>query len=154
MAKVRKVDPSVLESDRDLPRPFYRAAVSSRCIGLAALALSVFTFVFARRLPRETSQPMVAAVILVGVILVLTGVAYLALAGWVSRRRKWAIKATFGLAFVDMTLLGMIVVSFFGSSRNSILVCIICFLFVVALGALTTFLGRSLEILKRLERPG
>ena len=154
MAKARTLNPDLLESDRDLPRPFYRAAVSSRCIGLAALALGVITFVFAWRLPHETSQPMVAAVILVGITLSLTGIAYLALAGWVSRRRRWAIKATFGLAFVDMTLLGMVVVSFFGSSRNSILVCIICFLFVVALGALTTFLGRSLEILKRLERHG
>ena len=67
-----------------------------------------------------------------------------------SRRRGWAIKTTFALASLDMTLLGIVIVSSLGRSREDVLLCTICGLFVLALAALTTFLGRSLDALKRL----
>ena len=86
-----------------------------------------------------------------GLMFLGPGLLYLILAGWVSRRRKWAIKATFALAFVDMTLLGIVFVSFFGSSREALFVCTLCGLFVVALAVLTTLLARSLDALRRLE---
>jgi hypothetical protein len=85
---------------------------------------------------------------------ILPGLLYVILAAFVSRRRRWAIKATFALASLDMTLLGVVIVTFFGRSRESIILCTICGLFVVALAVLTTFLGRSLDALKRLEAGG
>lgn len=52
---------------------------------------------------------------------------------------------------MDMTLLGIVIVTFFGSSRDAIFICTICGMFVVALAVLTTLLGRALDALKRLE---
>jgi hypothetical protein len=150
MAKARRNPDAMLLPVEDLPRPFYRAAMSARSIGVAAIMLGGLTLFAARGLPTHAQ----AAYALFAAMFILPGLLYVILAAFVSRRRRWAIKATFALASLDMTLLGVVIVTFFGRSRESIILCTICGLFVVALAVLTTFLGRSLDALKRLEAGG
>ena len=149
MGKTRRTSDAPLAPVEDIPRPFYRAAMSARSIGVAAMMLGGLTLFATRRLSPEAR----AAYALFAAMFILPGMLYVILAAFVSRRRRWAIKATFALASVDMTLLGIVIVSFFGPSREGVILCTICGLFVIALAVLTTFLGRSLDALKRLE-PG
>jgi hypothetical protein len=149
MAKARRTSEPAAPLANDLPRPFYRAAMSARFIGFAAIMLGGLTLLSARRL---SSDARVAYALFAG-LFILPGLLYVILAAFVSRRRRWAVKATFALASIDMTLLGIVIVTFFGPSREGILLCTICGLFVVALGVLTTFLGKSLDALNRLGAP-
>ena len=82
----------------------------------------------------------------------LPGFLYLVLAAWMRREKLWAARLMFGLAALDMTMLGVILITFWGS-RQGLSICIVCGLFVVTLGLLSSFLGRGLELRKTAEAP-
>ena len=127
--------------------PFARAAISSRFIGVAALTLGAMSF-YAGQRDAAASGRSAAPMQVFALLFILPGVLYLILATFVARKRKWAIVASLLLAMADMTLLGVLFVTSFGAP-GAALMCVLAGLFVVALAVLTTFLGRSLEAIKR-----
>jgi hypothetical protein len=78
------------------------------------------------------------------------GLLYLLLPTWVMRRRRWAVLTSQAIAMIDMMLLGVLFVSSWGVPGAWPLL-VLAGLFVVALGVMTTFLGRSLALIKRLS---
>ena len=79
---------------------------------------------------------------------IVPGMLYFVLATFVGRRKRWAILTGSALAMLDMTLLGVLFVTSWGTPVAPVL-CPIAGLFVVALAVMNTFLGRSLEALRK-----
>lgn len=79
---------SPLPLSPDLPRPFHRAAISSRFIGVAALTLGCLSLFAIHKLPNATPPAAIVAYVLFGMLFGVPGLLYLILAGWVSRRRR------------------------------------------------------------------
>jgi hypothetical protein len=144
------LDPADQAVHAEMVRSFHRAAVCSRFVGIAALAVGALATLSLRQLPAETSMFTRALHLLIIVLFSVPGLMYLLLATWVGRQRLWAARLMFLLAMLDMTLLGVIFVTFWGS-RRSISICAVSALFVVTLGILSGFLGRGLESCKRLQ---
>ena len=133
--------------DREM-RPFYLAGFSSRLIGMAALTLGAFILYLGKKDAELSGQKAFLAHLIFALIFLVPGVLYVVLGTFIIRRRRWAVMATFALAMLDMTLLGIVFVTSWGTPSGPML-CGLSGLFVVALGVMTTSLGRSLEALKR-----
>ena len=127
-------------------QPFGRAALSSRLIGVAGLTLGAVSLYALRETSDSRNGRL--AIILFALMFMVPGALYFILATFVARRKRWAIIAGFTLAMFDMTLLGVLFVTSWGTPVAPIM-CGVSGLFVVALAGLTTYLGRSLEHLKR-----
>jgi hypothetical protein len=141
-------------SRNDLPllmgdgRPFIRAALSSRFIGAAAMTLGALSLYTGRKAEGSAQGGIPMAYIIFSLMFLGPGVLYLMLAAFVAKRRRWAIVISLALAMLDMTLLGILFVTSWGAPGAATM-CLISGLFVVALGVMTTYLGRSLEVLKQ-----
>jgi hypothetical protein len=145
-----RLDPADQPVYEQMVRSFHRAAVCSRFVGIAALAVGALATLSLRQLPMGAPMFTKALNLLIIVLFSVPGVMYLLLAAWVGRQRLWAARLMFLLAMLDMTLLGVIFVTFWGS-RQAMSICAVSALFVVTLGILSGFLGRGLESCKRLQ---
>ena len=129
--------------------PFARAALTSRFIGVAALTLGAMAFYAGQREAAGSGRGASLIHVIFALLFILPGLLYLLLATFVARQRRWAVIASLVLAMADMTLLGVLFVTCWGVPGAALL-CVLAALFVVALGVMSTYLGRSLEALKRL----
>ena len=129
-------------------RSFYIAAFSSRLIGMAAMSLGAVVLYLGKKDSELYSRDSFTLYLLFALMFLVPGALYIVLSAFVVRRRRWAIICSFMLAMLDMTLLGVLFVTSWGSSDARVL-CPLAGLFVVALAVMTTYLGRSLEVLKR-----
>jgi peptidoglycan/LPS O-acetylase OafA/YrhL len=144
--------PNELPGPDRLARPFHLAAFSSRLIGMAALTLGAIILYLGKKDAQLSGRDTFLFYLIFALIFLVPGALYLVLATFVSRRRRWAVLASFALAMFDMTLLGVVFVTSWGSPGRAVL-CPLAGLFVVALAVMTAYLGRSLESLKRAGSP-
>ena len=129
-------------------RPFHLAAFSSRLIGMAALTLGAIIVYLGKKDTEVSGRDTFVIHLVFALIFLVPGALYLVLATFVLRQRRWAVMASFALAMLDMTLLGIVFVTSWGSPSGRVL-CPLTGLFVVSLAVMTAYLGRSLEALKR-----
>lgn len=129
-------------------RSFQQSALCGRFIGVAALTLGAVSFYAGRKAAAVSNGDSGAVYVIFSAMFIIPGALYLALAGFVAQRRRWAIITTLLLAMMDMTLLGILFVTSWGAP-GAAMMCVLAGLFVVALGVMTTFLGRSLETVRR-----
>jgi hypothetical protein len=115
---------------------------------MAALTLGAIILYLGKKDAEISGRDTFLAHLIFALIFLVPGVLYLILATFIIRRRRWAVMAGFALAMLDMTLLGIVFVTSWGTPSGPML-CPLAGLFVVALGVMTTYLGRSLEALKR-----
>lgn len=132
-------------------RSFQQSALCGRFIGVAALTLGAVSFYAGRQAAAVSNGDAGRVYVIFSLMFIVPGALYLALAGFVAQRRRWAIISTLMLAMLDMTLLGILFVTSWGAP-GAAMMCLLAGLFVVALAVMTTFLGRSLETIRRKGR--
>jgi hypothetical protein len=132
-------------------RPFQRAALCGRLIGMAALTFGALCLYSGREASTSSGHQIGPVYIVFAMIFMVPGALYLVLATFVARQRRWAIISALGLAMVDMTLLGILFVTSWGT-RTATTLCPLAGMFVVTLAVLTHYLGRCLEARKRMAR--
>jgi cytochrome bd-type quinol oxidase subunit 2 len=146
------LDPVDQLMHEQMTRSFHRAALCGKCVGIAALAVGALATWSYHQTASDASTLARAMNLLIILLFSIPGFLYLVLAVWVRRQKLWAARLMFALAALDMTMLGVILITFWGS-RQGVSICIVCGLFVVTLGLLSSFLGRGLEYRKRLQSP-
>ena len=129
-------------------RSFQQAALSGRFIGVATLTLGAISLYAGRQAAASASRDAGMIYIIFSLLFIVPGMLYLVLATFVARRKRWAIITSLLLAMLDMTLLGILFVTSWGAP-GAAMMCVLAGLFVAALAVMTTFLGRSLEIIRR-----
>jgi hypothetical protein len=129
--------------------PFDRAALTSRFIGLAGLSCGGIIVLAAHRADPARQPGEIALHYFVASLFLVPGILYMALASWVARGRKWAILASYALAWMNLPFLLLLFILLWGGT-GAWRVLVPIALFVVALGTLARYLVRSLEALKRM----